>query len=199
MHTWAFVLAIPAGGALVALATRPTERVAAAVYVVTLALVFGTSAAYHRLAHSDRARRIMQRLDHAMIFLLIAGTYTPLCLVTLPPAWGLPVLAAVGATAVVGVVLKLVAFERTSRFSYALYPIMGWAIVVATPALIDHLAPHQLALIAGGGVAYTVGVVVLVRRRPDPLPLVFGYHEVWHAFTIVAAALHFAAIADLVV
>ena len=156
--------------------------------------MFGTSAAYHRLAKSYRARAIMQRLDHSMIYLLIAGTYVPICLVALPRAWGIPLLSVVGGLGLIGMVIKLTDIKRLSWLGYALYPIMGWCAVIAAPAIGTHLTPFQLALIAAGGIAYTVGFPVLLLRRPDPWPSVFGYHEVWHGFTVVAAVLHFGAV-----
>lgn len=198
LHTWAFVAAVPAGILLIVLAETTAGRVAASIYAVSLLLLFGTSAAYHRLARSERARLVMQRLDHSMIYVLIAGTYVPLCVVALPPAWGIPVLAVVATCAVVGIVLKLTAFKRAEVVSYALYPIMGWTAIVAAPALFDHLTATQLVFIVAGGVAYTVGMPVLLTRRPDPWPHRFGYHEVWHTFTVVAAAFHFAAVTDVV-
>lgn len=198
MHSWAFVIAIPAGILLILGADHTEARVAAAVYVGSLLAVFGTSASYHRLAHSYRARTVMQRLDHSMIYLLIAGSYVPICLIALPPAWGIPLLSVVGAMGVLGIVIKLVAFRKLSWLSYALYPIMGWCAIVAAPAIRDHLTPLQLALIVAGGVSYTVGFPVLLLRRPDPWPSVFGYHEVWHGFTVLAAALHFGAVTTLV-
>lgn len=198
MHAWAFVLAIPAGVLLIVFADRPAARVAAAIYAGTLLLVFGTSAAYHRLAHSYEARRIMQRVDHAMIYLLITGTYAPICLVALPRAWGISLLSVVGALGVLGIVLKLLAFGRLQWVSYALYPIMGWCAVFAGPVLADHLTGLQLALVVGGGLAYTIGFPILLLRRPDPWPTVFGYHEVWHGFTVLAAVLHFGAVALVV-
>jgi hemolysin III len=194
-HTWAFWLAIPAGVLLILLADQPRGRTAAAIYVATLLLAFGTSSAYHRLAKSYRARKIMQRADHSMIYLLIAGTYVPICLVALPLGWGVTVMSVVGAMALLGIALKMLAFKRLQWLSYALYLVMGWAAVVATPVLVDHLTPIQLALMAAGGVAYTVGVPILLLRRPDPWPAVFGYHEIWHGFTVLAAALHFGAVA----
>jgi hemolysin III len=197
-HTWAFWAAIPAGVLLIVFADRPATRTASAIYAATLLLVFGTSAAYHRLARTYRQRMIMQRLDHSMIYLLIAGTYVPICLIALPKAWGITVLCVVGAMAVTGVLLKVLAFTRTTWLSYALYPIMGWTVIVAAPVMVDHLTPVQLALIAAGGVSYTVGIPVLLLRRPDPWPAVFGYHEIWHGFTVLAAALHFGAVALLV-
>lgn len=198
LHTWAFFAAIPAGVLLILFADRPAARTAAAIYIGSLLAVFGTSAAYHRLAHSYRARRIMQRLDHSMIYLLIAGSYVPICIVALPPSWGIPLLASVGGIGLFGMVIKLAPIARLSAVGYALYPIMGWAAVIATPALASSMTTTQLALIAGGGVAYTVGFPVLLLRRPDPWPKVFGYHEVWHGFTVLAAMLHFGAVALVV-
>jgi len=197
-HTWAFWTAIPAGVLLILYADRPAARTASAIYAATLLLVFGTSAAYHRLARTYRQRMIMQRLDHSMIYLLIAGTYVPICLIALPTVWGISMLSVVGALGLLGVVLKLVAFGRVPWVSYALYPVMGWTSVIAAPVMFDHMTPLQLALIVAGGVAYTVGIPVLLLRRPDPWPAVFGYHEIWHGCTVLAAALHFGAVALLV-
>ena len=198
MHAWAFFATIPAGVFLIAAADGAAATAGAAIYVATLLALFGTSASYHCLAHGARARAVMQRLDHAAIYLLIAGTYVPLCLVALPPSWGIPMLVAVGALALLGMVLKLVWFHGARYVSYALYLVMGWVAVVATPVLIDSLTGLQFALIVAGGVAYTVGFPVLVRRRPDPWPATFGYHEVWHLLVVVAAGLHFAAVTDVV-
>lgn len=198
LHAWAFFLAIPAGIALILIADGAAATAGASIYAATLLALFGTSAAYHRLAHSPRARQFMQRLDHAMIYLLIAGTYVPLCLVALPRSWGIPILAVVGAMALIGVVMKLTAFHRIQWVSYSLYPVMGWTAVVAAPALVQHLTGAQLALILAGGLAYTAGFPVLLVRRPDPWPTTFGYHEVWHLCVVVAAGLHFAAIVNVV-
>ena len=197
-HAVTFFVSVPAGSALVIAANGATARLAASIYAATLLAVFGTSAAYHRLARTPRARAVMQRLDHSMIYLLIAGTYVPICLLAMPPAWGIPMLSLVGVGALLGVVLKLVAFHRARWLGFALYPILGWAVVAATPVLVHHLSPAQLALIVAGGIAYTVGFPVLLTKWPDPWPRVFGYHEVWHAFTIVAAAFHFSAVATLI-
>lgn len=197
LHASAFVVAIPAGALLILVADGRAATIAASVYVATLLLLFGTSAGYHLLARSLRARSIMQRLDHSMIYLLITGTYVPMCLVALPPAWGIPLLAVVGFCAVVGVVLKLVGF-RVIWVGHALYPVMGWASLAVAPAFARYLTPGQLALLVGGGVAYTIGFPVLILRRPDPWPRAFGYHEVWHGCTVIAAVLHFAVIATVV-
>lgn len=198
MHAWAFAAAIPAGVLLILFADGAAARTAAAIYAATLILVFGTSAAYHRLASSDRARRILQRLDHSMIYLLIAGTYVPVCLVALPTAWGVSMLSMVGGLALIGIVIKLGGIQRLYWLGYALYPIMGWALVIAAPVLVDSLTTTALVLIVAGGVAYTVGFPILLVRRPNPWPRTFGYHEVWHGFTVIAAGLHFAAVTNVV-
>lgn len=198
IHAWAFVATIPAGTLLIAFADRPVSRAAASIYVASMLLVFGTSAAYHRLAHSLRARQIMRRADHSMIYLLIMGTYAPICLVALPPRWGIPLFASVGVCGAIGMVIKLGGIKRFDRLGYALYLVMGWAAVIATPALRSSLTTSQLVLMLGGGLAYTVGFPVLVLRRPDPWPTAFGYHEIWHGLTVVAAALHFSAVAVIV-
>lgn len=195
MHAWAFFAVIPAGVLLVALAEQPAARVAAAVYFVTLLAVFGTSAAYHRLTKTYRQRQIMQRVDHAMIYLLIAGSYAPICLVALPRSWGVPLLAVVGGIGATGMLIKAFAWNRLRVVGYVLYLVMGWAAIVALPVMASHLTGLQLGLVLAGGVAYTVGLPVLLLRRPDPWPAVFGYHEVWHTLTVVAAFLHFGAVA----
>jgi hemolysin III len=198
MHAWAFFAAIPAGIVLIVIADGTLAAVAAAIYMTTVLLLFGTSASYHRLAQTPRAREVMQRLDHSMIYLLIAGTYVPVCLVALPRSWGIPMLVMVGVLAVTGMILKLALFHRARYVSYSLYLVMGWVALIASPALVRNLSGLQLGLMIAGGLAYTVGFPVLVRRRPDPWPSIFGYHEVWHLLVVVAAGLHFAAISDLV-
>jgi hemolysin III len=198
LHTWAFVGAVPLGVTLPFTAHSSAARAAAAVYAVSLIALFGTSAAYHRVARRGRARRIMQRLDHSMIYLLIAGTYTPMCVLVLPPAWGIPVLCVVGAGALMGIVLKLVAFERIRRLGSVLYVALGWAVVAALPVLLSRLSTSEMLLLFLGGLVYTAGAVVFCTRRPNPLPAVFGYHEVWHACTVVAGLCHFLSISLVV-
>lgn len=197
-HAITFFMAIPAGIVLIVMANGATATVAASIYIATVLAGFGTSAAYHRLAKTPRARALMQRLDHSMIYLLIAGTYVPVCLIALPPRWGIPMLTLVGIGAAVGVVLKLLAFHRARWLGFALYPILGWSALAVVPVLVHHVDPGQLALIIAGGLLYTIGFPVLLTKWPDPWPGVFGYHEVWHAFTILAAILHFSAVATLV-
>jgi hemolysin III len=199
MHVAAFVLAIPGGILLIVMAKSASATVGAAIYMAALLLGFGTSAGYHRLARKERTQALMQRLDHSMIFVLIAGSYTPICLLGLPTAWGIPLLCVVWAGAITGVVLKQVAFDKLQWLEYALYPILGWIVVIAMPALFDGLTTTELSLLFAGGLLYTVGIPVLVREKPDPWPNTFGYHEIWHTFTVAAAACHFATIILLVV
>jgi hemolysin III len=199
LHTWAFVAAIPAGVLLILASERAEARVAAAIYAASLLALFGTSAAYHQFARSGRARIVMQRLDHSMIYVLIAGTYVPICLVALPLPWGITILAVVGVAATLGIILKVTAFDHMGAkvVAFSLYPIMGWAAVIAAPIMLDRLTGTQLALIVGGGLAYTIGFPVLLTRWPNPWPTTFGYHEVWHLLTVVAAVLHFAAVTSI--
>lgn len=198
LHTGAFLVAIPAGVLLILAARSASATVGASIYVASLLLGFGTSAGYHRLAKRERTQQIMQRMDHSMIFVLIAGSYTPVCLLGMPSAWGIPLLSAVWLGAATGIVLKLFAFEKLKLLEYALYPILGWALVVATPALLRGMTAVELSLLLAGGLLYTIGIPVLVRERPDPWPRTFGYHEIWHTFTVAAGACHFATIGLLV-
>jgi hemolysin III len=199
MHTVMFFLAIPGGILLIIVGRSAEAKVGASIYMASLLLGFGTSAGYHRLARSERTQEVMQRLDHSMIFVLIAGSYTPICLLGLPPAWGIPILCVAWGGAALGIVLKQVAFEKLKVLEYALYPILGWIVVVAMPALFDGLTTTELSLLFAGGLLYTVGIPVLVLEKPDPWPRTFGYHEIWHTFTVAAAACHFATITLLVV
>jgi hemolysin III len=198
MHAVMFFLAIPGGILLIIIGRSAEAKVGAAIYMASLLLGFGTSAGYHRLARSERTQEVMQRLDHSMIFVLIAGSYTPICLLGLPPAWGIPILCVAWAGALLGIVLKQVAFEKLRVLEIALYPILGWIVVVATPALFDGLTTTELSLLFAGGMLYTVGIPVLVLEKPDPWPRTFGYHEIWHTFTVAAAACHFATVTLLV-
>jgi len=200
MHAVAFGIGIPAGILLILSASGATARVGSLIYAASLLAAFGLSAAYHRLARSPRAVAVMRRLDHATIYVLIAGTYTPVCLIALPPEWGIPVLCVVWAGALSGILIKVLAFDRRGWqiASYALYPILGWLAVVAAPAMVRSLTTVELALIVAGGLLYSIGFPVLLLRRPDPWPLTFGYHEVWHTFTIAAGVCHFAVVAMLV-
>jgi hemolysin III len=194
LHEIAFFLSIPQGIALVIAGAGWLERVATTVYALSLSGLYGVSASYHRVHWSPRALVRMQRLDHSMIFFLIAGTYTALCLLVLHHVWAYIVLALVWVGALAGVAMKIWGMERTKGITGAMYIVLGWLALLIAPQLVTHVSALVLALIAAGGVLYTLGAVVLLRRRPDPSPRVFGYHEVWHVMVVTAAACHYAAI-----
>ena len=196
LHQGAFMASIPAGIALVWAAHSLLARLAVLVYATSLAAMFGTSAALHRLHWSPRAWLRMDRLDRVMIYVLIAGSYTPVTLLALRPGWRVAFLALVWTGAAVGIALVLIRTRArgVGVLRMVLYLGLGWMSVVILPELASSLGLGKLALGSVGGILYTVGAVVLIRRRPDPNPLVFGYHEVWHAFTIAAGACHYALI-----
>jgi hemolysin III len=194
-HQYAFYVALAAGAALVVLARGGEARVAALVYAFSLAAMFGASALYHRIDWSPRPRAWLRRLDHSMIFVLVAGTYTPFALLVLAPVLGWTVLGVVWGGALAGVVISLVWIDAPRWLTAVLYVALGWASVVTMPQLWDRAGAMAVALLATGGLLYTAGAVVYARRRPDPVPRVFGYHEVFHVLVIAAAAVHFAAVA----
>jgi hemolysin III len=196
LHQGAFMASIPAGIALVWAAHSLVARLAVLVYATSLAAMFGTSAALHRLHWSPRALRRMDRLDRVMIYVLIAGSYTPVTLLALRPGWRVAFLALVWTVAAVGIALVLIRTRArgVGVLRMVLYLGLGWMSVVILPELAASLGLGKLALGSVGGILYTVGTVVLICRRPDPNPRVFGYHEVWHAFTIAAGACHYALI-----
>lgn len=196
LHQVAFLVSIPAGIALVVAARSWSARAGVLVYALSLTAMFGTSAALHRLRWSPRARLRMDRLDRTMIYVLIAGSYTPVCLLALRPGWRVALLALVWTGAAAGVALVLLRTRRRGIgvARMVLYLGLGWMSLLVLPELARTLGPGRLALAVLGGVLYTVGAIVLIRRRPDPSPRVFGYHEVWHACTVAAGACHFALI-----
>ncbi|MFN2545706.1 MAG: hemolysin III family protein [Actinomycetota bacterium] len=194
LHQIAFYLSIPQGVAAVAAAAGAASRVAAGVYATSLAGLFGASSLYHRMKWSPRALGRMRRLDHAMIFVLIAGTYTPFALLVLHGAWSIAFLALAWAGAVAGITIKILSIDRLATLGGAMYIILGWLIIIALPQIIHGLSPVALMLFFAGGVLYTSGAAVLWRRWPNPSPKWFGYHEVWHSMVIVASMCHYAAI-----
>jgi hemolysin III len=198
LHQVAFFVSLPAGITLVALAGGVASRVGAAIFATTLTGLFGVSMAYHRGHWSDRARLVMKHLDHSMIFVFIAGSYTPITLLALRPAWGITLLALAWTGAAAGVLVTVLRLERWHAVGFTMYLVLGWLAVVAAPQLVESLSRAELALLVAGGVLYTVGAIVLARGRPDPNPRVFGYHEVWHAFVVGASACHFALVLLLV-
>lgn len=189
-HQVAFFFAVVIGPLLVVYTPGGRARLLVAIYGVCLAGLFGVSALFHRVTWAPEARRRMRRLDHSMIFLFIAGTYTAVAGLTLKEGLSTLVLPTVWVLAVTGVVLKLAWLDAPKPLSATMYIGVGWVAILAMPALWSALGPVGFALLLGGGICYTVGAIVYARHSPDPFPAVFGYHEIFHAFVILAAICH---------
>ena len=194
IHQVAFFASIPAGVILVLLANGPMATAVAALYAVSLAAVFGSSAAYHRGRWTDRARRWMKRLDHSMIFVLIAASYTPIAVLVLGGTWEAVLLSLAWVGAVAGVTLKMAQPDGHHVIGGILYMALGWLAVIALPQLFTQLTTAEVVLMVTGGLLYTAGAIVFATKRPDPAPSTFGYHEIWHAFMVAAACCHYAMI-----
>ncbi len=197
-HLVAFFVALIAGPLLVAQATTSTARITAAIYAASLIALFGCSALLHRVDWSPRALPMFRRLDHSMIFVFIAGTYTPVSALSLASGTARLILIAVWAGALAGVLITVFWIDAPRWVTAACYVVVGWIAVLAIPALWSALSHGQFALLVAGGVLYTVGSVVYASKRPDPVPHVFGYHEVFHALVISAVACHYVLITQLV-
>jgi hemolysin III len=193
LHEIAFFVAIPAGVVLIVLAPGPVARAGAIVYWLALLSQFGVSAWYHLGKWSERAHERMRRLDHSTIFLLIAGTYTPFCLLALQGTASLALLAVVWIGAAAGILTKLYRTDLNVLSGF-LYIGLGWAAIFAMPWLVRALTTAELVLLVSGGLLYTFGALVLATKWPNPFPRTFGFHEIWHSATIAAAACLFAAI-----
>ena len=192
----AAALAAPAGlVVLLLIADSPRRYVGAAVFATSLILLYGSSAGYHLVPWPSRVRAVVKRVDHSMIFVLIAGTYTPFCLIVLDDAWGIPMLAAVWSLAGAGVVSKVLWPDAPRWLSVGLYLCLGWIGVIPAVQVVSAMSGGQIALLVLGGILYSVGAVFYALRWPNPFPRVFGFHEVFHAFVIAGSAIHFALIA----
>jgi hemolysin III len=199
LHQWAFFASLAIGAALVIVAPAGRGTLAATIYAASVAALFGVSTLYHRIDWASRAtRRWMRRLDHTMIFVLIAGSYTPFALLVLDEPLATLILVGVWAGAAAGSVMKLVWIDAPKWLVAITYVLLGWVALAAFPGLIDELGVTATALVGVGGVLYTLGAVVYALRRPDPVPAVFGYHEVFHLLVIAAAALQYAVVAFFV-
>ena len=198
LHQTVFWLTPAAGVLLLAVSGHASATVAAAIYIASMGLLFGTSAAYHRGNWSPRVKARMQRADHAMIFVLIAGSYTPIALLALRPAWGVTLLAIAWTIAVGGVTLTLVRWDFMDRYGGAVYVAFGWVLVIALPAMLHALSATEIALLFTGGVLYTVGAVFFGLERPRLFPRTFGFHELWHVMTVLAAVCHYLLVLELV-
>jgi hemolysin III len=195
-HEWAFFISLVFGAALIFFAKTPKATLAVAVYAVSLSALLGTSALYHRVNWTrPNVRAWMRRLDHTMIFFLIAGTYTPFALLVMHGALATAILIAVWVGAIAGAIVEMVWIGHPKWVSAITYLAIGWVAAIAFPQLWDALGPAAALMLVGGGLLYTAGAVIYAIQRPNPVPAVFGYHEVFHAFVIAAALVHFSVIA----
>ncbi len=195
-HEFAFFVSLFLGAGLIIAAKTPEATLAVAIYAVSLSALLGTSALYHRVNWSrPNVRRWMRRLDHSMIFFLIAGTYTPFALLVLDGPLADAVLVVVWLGAIAGAIVEMVWIEHPKWVAALIYMSLGWVAAIAFPGLWDEMGAAGTLLVAIGGILYTAGAVVYATQRPNPNPRVFGYHEVFHLLVIAAAAAHFAAIA----
>ena len=197
-HQAGFVAAVPLGVTLALAAEGPRELVSAGVFGASVTAMFGASALYHRGTWAPLTRRRLRRLDHAGVYGLIAGTYTPIGLLVLTGAWRITMLAIVWAGALAGICLRLVWAEAPKWLAALIGIGLGWVGVLVLPQLVDRIGIVASALLLAGGLCYTLGAIVYVRGRPDPFPGVFGYHEVFHVLVIVAVGLQYAVIAFFV-
>jgi hemolysin III len=193
-HEVAFYVAVVAGVVLVATAGPGRALVSAIVFALCVAACFGFSALYHRPTWQPRARSWLARLDHAGIYLLIAGTYTPFGLIVMSHTWAVVVLSIVWTGSAAAILLKLFWPGTPKKLSAALGLTLGWVAVVAYSQFLKLPAP-ALVLIAIGGAAYSLGAIVYARKKPDPIPHVLGYHEIFHLLTILAAGCFYGTIA----
>jgi len=193
IHAATFPLAIVLGLVLIAVGDGPAARWSSAVFVFSSLLLFGISATYHRFDWPDRTRVFLKRLDHANIFLLIAGTYTPLSIMALPPEKGYLLLVLVWSGALIGIGFR-VFWIGAPRWAYVpLYVMLGWAAVLYIVDLFEANVA-MMVLVIVGGLAYTAGAIVYGMKRPNPVPGVFGFHEIFHTLTVIAFLCHWAAV-----
>jgi hemolysin III len=192
-------IALLGSGLLVALSATPTKRATVAVYGATLVALFGCSAIYHVGTWTPRVAELLRRLDHANIYLLIAGTYTPITVVALRGSWRTVILGSVWTLAVVGIAIVITGKRLFRPLEAFLYVATGWVAVAALPALWAALGPGPLMLLVAGGTTYSAGALVFAFRRPRLWHRVFGYHELFHLLVIAASVMFFIFIAAFVV
>lgn len=195
-HEWAFFMSLGFGVALIVLAEGTEATLAVAIYAVSLSALFGTSALYHRVNwRRPQVRQWMRRLDHSMIFFLIAGTYTPFALLVLDGTLAMAILAVVWIGAIAGAIVEMIWIDHPKWASALIYLSLGWVAVAAFPELYSSIGIGGTLLVAFGGLLYTAGAVVYAVQRPNPSPATFGYHEIFHLLVIAAAIAHFTAVA----
>jgi hemolysin III len=199
LRGWSHVLAFTVMGVLgiimvAAAGASASERLWLGIYVAGTLTMFGVSALYHTFPWDAHARSIMRRLDHSAIFLAIAGAYTPIMAVAVSGWQKVVVLCLAWGGAIVGMTLEWLPIRVPRPLFTAIYVIVGWSATLALPQLYQNLGPVGFALVLGGGILYTLGALVYALKKPDPWPRVFGFHEIFHLFTVAGAACHLAAI-----
>jgi hemolysin III len=195
LHQYAFLVSLVTGPLLALLAPSGRALVAAGLYAVSISALFGVSALYHRVTWSVRARRWMGRLDHAMIYVLIAGSFAPVGMLVLSGRLAVVLTAVIWGGALAGIGLHVLWFDAPKWLTAAVYVVLGWTGTMAVPELAAQIGWAATGLFLMGGILYSIGAAVYAFRRPDPIPTVFGYHEVFHALVIVAAAMHYMVVA----
>lgn len=186
------ILAAIAG--LVFLVVQAEGAMATTAYVIygaSLVLVYLASTMYHALPLSERRMRILQQLDHSAVFLVISGTYTPICLLALPPGWGWTIFGIVWSITAVGIITKNVGVRLPRWATVAIYLAMGWTAVVAIEPMLEAFSWTALAWLGAGGLAYTIGAIVYATQWPDPMPERVGFHGIWHLFVLAGSAFHY--------
>jgi hemolysin III len=197
LHQAAFFLSPVAGALLVGGANGTVDQVAATVFAGAAAIMFGASALYHRVAWRPSTGRWIRRVDHAGVYLMIAGSYTAFGLLALTGVWRIVVLAIVWSGACAAIALRIAWVEAPGWLAATLALAMGWVVLIVLPAMLDALGPTGFALLVAGGLLYTAGGIVYALRRPNPFPAVFGFHEVFHALVIGGVVCQYAALALL--
>jgi hemolysin III len=197
-HQWGFVVSLAAGAALISLAPRGRATAAAVIYAAAVSALLGTSTLYHRVQWRPAARRWVRRADRSMIYVLIAASYTPFALLALHGTLATVVLAVVWSGALAGVALQLAWLEHPKWIALLVSLAIGWVAVITLAQLPHTIGWWAVAALVLSGVLYTAGGVIYARERPNPLPGVFGYHEVFHALVLAAAAIHYAVVAFVV-
>jgi len=180
---------------LLLVANSPRAYVGGAIFAASLILLYGTSASYHRITWTPLFRAIISRLDHSMVLVLIAGTYTPFCLVVLNTAWGISMLSVIWGVAGAGILMN-VAWPASPRWlRVTFYVVLGWLGLISAWELAAWFTASPLLLLILGGAVYTLGGVVYVIRKPNPWPRVFGYHEIFHLLVVLGSTLHYSLVA----
>lgn len=198
LHQAAFFMTLGAGSLLVVKSTSTTAMIAGIIYVLGLLFLFGVSSIYHIPHWEPKPRAFMKRIDHSAIFILIASTFTPLCMLALPEAPGKQLLIIIWSAAALGLVQSIFWVKAPKWVTAILYVIMGWLALPYLGELKETLGSARIGLIVAGGVVYTVGAIFYAIKKPNFKPGVFGYHELFHLFTIIGALLHFVVIYQLI-